>query len=265
LRIIASISNIDITSVEEANLAFVHAYKEIAHTSIESYKNTKEKFKKLTQKQQKTINDYSKQHSIDIDIIAKKFQDVQDHMCEEINRANEVIEKLNKKIKMLEEETNLDALTKTFNRRALDSYLRMVCGKKKLKYELHMFILDIDDFKVINDKHGHVAGDKVLIFIANILKKALRDGDKIFRYGGEEFVVVLNRIDMQYCKSIANRILRLINSNKLIYKGDTLNVTVSMGTTKMYEDDTPDSFIARADKALYRAKANGKNQIQTEL
>ena len=114
------------------------------------------------------------------------------------------------------------------------------------------------NFKVINDTYGHIAGDKILIFIANILKKTLRDGDKIFRYGGEEFILILNRLDNIHCLKIASRILELINKNKLIYKGESINVTVSIGTTIYNISDTPDSMIHRADKALYRAKKDGK-------
>ena len=128
-----------------------------------------------------------------------------------------------------------------------------------------MLILDIDDFKDINDKHGHIAGDKILIFIANILRQTLRDGDKIFRYGGEEFIIVLNRIDDSYCQTITKRLLKLVSDNKLIYKNESLNVTMSVGTTRLVEGDTPDSLISRADKALYKAKRNGKNQIFSEM
>jgi diguanylate cyclase (GGDEF)-like protein len=128
-----------------------------------------------------------------------------------------------------------------------------------------MLMLDLDDFKQINDNYGHVAGDKILIFISNILKQTLREGDKIFRYGGEEFIIILNRTDNIFCSKIANRILELIRANNLIYKGETLHATASIGTAVFIEGDTPDTFISRADKALYQAKKNGKNQIVTEM
>jgi diguanylate cyclase (GGDEF)-like protein len=140
----------------------------------------------------------------------------------------------------------------------------MLCSNSDLPYDFHLLILDIDDFKSVNDKHGHLAGDKVLIFIANILKKTLRDGDKVFRYGGEEFVIILNRIDDEHCHKVTKRLLELIRSNKLIYKGEGLRVTMSVGATKYSAGDTPDSIIARADKALYKAKARGKNQMVSE-
>ena len=186
-------------------------------------------------------------------------------MNNEVNKANSVITKLTLQVKALEEKTNLDALTKVFNRRALSSYLNDACSNEKSSYNFHVLVLDIDDFKLINDTYGHVAGDKVLIFIANILRKTLREGDKIFRYGGEEFVIILNRVNDLQCKNTSNRLLAIIRENKLIYKGETLKVTMSIGATKFVQGDTPDALIARADSALYRAKRNGKNQLRTEV
>ena len=93
----------------------------------------------------------------------------------------------------------------------------------------------------------------------------MRAGEKIYRYGGEEFIILLNRIDDVRCKEISSILLELVRKNNLIYKGNSLKVTMSMGTTKLHPTDTPDTLVARADKALYKAKENGKNQIYTEV
>jgi len=186
-------------------------------------------------------------------------------MSEEVKRANEIITKLTTQVKDLEHSSNLDSLTKIFNRRALSSYLGNVCSKKRLPYDLHLLMLDIDDFKLINDKYGHIAGDKILIFIANILRKTLRDGDRIFRYGGEEFVIILNRVTPKICLEITTRILTLIRENQLIYKGESIKVTMSIGATQYSDSDTPESLIHRADSALYKSKNNGKDQMNTEI
>jgi len=253
----------EIDSIEHAKLAFSNAYKKIADSSISSYKETNGKFAKLTQLHQETLENY-KDSLIDLPSITEKFDEIQSHMQAEVSRANTIISKLSKQIKELEETTNLDPLTKVFNRRALTTYLENVCQKKELHHELHLLILDIDDFKSVNDTYGHIAGDKVLILIANILRKMLRDGDKIFRYGGEEFIIILNRVTTPVCKKISNRIINIIGTNQLIYKGEALHVTVSIGATKYIPGDTPESLIHKADKALYKAKRNGKNQMQTE-
>jgi len=261
---IQNINEDEIDSVEHAKLVFTNAYKEIANKTLSSYKNTNHRFEKLTQIHEKAVKSYENQ-LIDLPSIKEKFDEIQNHMSQEVKRANQVIADLTGQIKELENNSNLDSLTKIFNRRALDSYLQNLCKKEDLKHELYILLLDIDDFKQINDHYGHIAGDKILILVANILRKTLRDGDKVFRYGGEEFLIVLNRIDIATCQEIGNRILKLVSSNQLFYKGESLKVTMSIGSTMYYKNDTPETLINRADKALYISKNNGKNQMNMEL
>jgi len=263
-EVITQVSAENISTTGYTESLFHNAYKDIARKSLSSYKNTNKSISKLTQLHEEALSECTDQH-IDLPAITTKFNEIQTQMSNEVVKANNIISKLTEQVKDLEEKTNLDALTKVFNRRALTTHLDTICNNKKLPYNFHLLILDIDDFKKINDTFGHVAGDKILIFISNILRKTLRDGDKVFRYGGEEFVIILNRIDDAHCQKTAQRILELIRDNKLIYKGRNLSVTMSIGTTKFIHEDTPNSLIARADKALYRAKQNGKNQMQTEV
>jgi len=260
---VSSINDTKLEKLSSEKSLFADAYKAIASESLLSYENTNLEFDKISQMHKKTLQECQNNH-IDLPKITEKFNEIQKHMTEEVTKANEIISTLTQQVKILEEKTNLDPLTKVFNRRALNHYLQTVCSSQNTKFELHLLILDLDDFKNINDRYGHLAGDKVLIFIANILKKTLREGDKIFRYGGEEFVIILNRIDDVLCKKIARRLLDLVQSNNLIYKGESLKVTMSMGGTKYLASDTPDSLLSRADAALYKAKSNGKNQFYTE-
>lgn len=263
--LISSISNEEIDSYQVHKHNFIDDYKEIAKHTLSSYKKTNDKFTELSNQHGKAIVECESASSIDLPKLTEKFTEIQAHMSDEVNKANSMIAQLTAQVKDLETKSNLDSLTKVYNRGALDHYLDTVCANNNIKYDVHLLILDIDDFKLINDQYGHVAGDKILIFIANILKKTLRDGDKIFRYGGEEFIIILNRIEAKQYEVITNRILNLISGNKLIYKGQNIGVTVSMGTTKYVNSDTKDTFIARADKALYTAKHNGKNQIISEF
>jgi diguanylate cyclase (GGDEF)-like protein len=265
-NVITTLQKMDDTemdSIEHAKITFSNTYKEIANKSLSSYKETNGKFEELSKRHKETL-DEAKDYLIDLPSITQQFDDIQEHMTQEVEKANNVIQHLNQQIKALEEDSNLDALTKVFNRRALNTYLEKVTQKGKLQHELHLLLLDIDDFKSINDTYGHVVGDKILIFIANLLRKTLRDGDKVFRYGGEEFVIILNRISKKKCEEIAKRILRTVSGNSLLYKGETINVTVSIGATKYHENDTAIDLFERADKALYRSKGLGKNQLNTE-
>ncbi len=252
-------------SLDKTIATLKEEYKKLAIESINSYEDSTRKIQHIANEQQEHINAISsgkkENDAIDLELIKEKFNSLQEHMIHEVERANAQIHYLKDKVKLLEEKSNLDPLTKTFNRRALTNYLKRLTQKQEIKRELHLLMIDIDNFKSINDKYGHVAGDKILVFIAQILKKTLREGDKVFRYGGEEFVIVLNRIDTENCIKIANRILQLIGSNKLIYKNDTIQVTVSAGGTKFVSGDTPESILERADKALYEAKKTGKNKF----
>ncbi|OIP54212.1 MAG: GGDEF domain-containing protein [Helicobacteraceae bacterium CG2_30_36_10] len=266
--VIANIDESNLDSTSHAKHTFTNEYKKIASEGISSYKETNERFKELSHQHEETIQKTKvacQDAQINLPSITKKFSEIQAHMTNEVTRANLVISSLTQQVAQLEKKSNIDSLTQTFNRRALTAYLKDICSKKNIPYELHLLILDLDDFKTINDRYGHIAGDKILIFISNILRKTLRDGDKVFRYGGEEFIIILNRIDEKHCKNIASRILTLVSSNNLIYNGETLHVTTSIGATKYMQNDTPDILIARADRALYKAKENGKNQICTEV
>jgi diguanylate cyclase len=260
---IASIDDQKLHSVDEAKMLFTNAYKEIAKESLSSYQDTNEKFEEIAHMHEQTVNECNT--LINLPALTERFNDIQIHMSDEVKKANYRIMQLIEQVKILEETSNLDSLTKVYNRRALTTYLEEVCSRENVNYELHLLMMDIDDFKVINDTYGHVAGDKILIFLANILKKTLRDGDKIFRYGGEEFIIILNRIDTLHCKNITNRLLELVRKNKLIYKGQNIQITMSMGASKHKRGDTPDTLLARADKALYKAKHSGKNQMYSEV
>lgn len=260
IDVVSNINDKDIDSIEHAKAAFNNSYKELITQSLKSYKNTNEKFGKLTQLNQQTLNE-CETNQINLETLTTKFNDIQTHMVDEVKKANQVISELSEKVKILEQTSNLDPLTKVFNRRALISYLKSICSNKETPHILHVLMIDIDNFKTINDNYGHIAGDKILIFIANILKKTLRDGDKIFRFGGEEFTITINRNTDEMSESIAHRLLKLISSNNLIYMGEKISVTASIGMTKYLKGDTPDTLISRADKALYISKHSGKNMV----
>lgn len=261
---ISSLKEGSLGDLERSKLMFINAYKDIAKASLDSFASTNSAFEELAQIHEETLISAKDLH-INLPEISQKFSDIQKQMFSEIERANSIITDLTTKVNQLERNSNLDSLTKVYNRRALTTYLEKLCAKGDIAYELHLLILDIDDFKVINDTFGHVAGDKVLIFIANILHNTLRDGDKVFRYDGEEFVIILNRITPAVCLDVTNRILNLIRSNQLIYQGNSLNVTMSIGATKYHTGDTPEDIITRADKALYKSKQGGKDQMNSEV
>ncbi len=263
-ELVMNISEQDIKSTDFTETLFHNAYKELTKKSLESYAQTNTKIENLNNIH-KDILLKCETEDVNLPEVISQFDDIQTQMAKEVKKANATIKHLSEQVVTLEKNSNLDGLTKVYNRRALSTYLKEICSKEKLPHDLHALILDIDDFKKVNDTHGHLAGDKVLIFIANILRKTLRDGDRVFRYGGEEFVIILNRLNSMQCENITNRLIGLIRNNKLVYKGVGMSVTMSIGATKFIQGDTPDTLISRADKALYKAKENGKDQVYSDV
>lgn len=239
------------------------SYKDLAHLGINAYTQSNEIFEKITQEHATLLNDDAV-HQINMNILKEKFCDIQTHLTGEISRANDVIATLQEQIKNLEITSMLDPLTKTYNRFALLKYFDDLLSKNKNPQELFVIMLDIDNFKSINDRFGHIAGDKILIFITKLLKMALRDGDKIYRFGGEEFFILLNRTDLDGAQLVSNRLLSLCRQNKPLFQNEQISVTISLGLTQMRPDDTLDTLIYRADTALYRAKNSGKDKMEIE-
>lgn len=240
-------------------------YKELAQKSIESYSRTNEKIEAISEKHAELIDETNSCSLIDLGKITEKFSDIQVHLSDEVSRANEVIQGLLEQVKTLEVKTYLDPLTKVYNRNALHEHLKAILEKETFDFEIFALMVDVDNFKSINDRFGHIAGDKVLIFIAKLLKKALRDGDRVYRFGGEEFIIILNRTDLEGATLVAERLLSLCRNNKPLFQNQQIAVTLSIGMTKMVEGDSMDAIIERSDTALYQAKKNGKDRLEMEF
>lgn len=155
-----------------------------------------------------------------------------------------------------------DGLTGAGNRINLDNVLgREVDQATRYQQPLSILVLDLDHFKSINDLHGHVAGDYVLKMVANTLKASSRCADMTFRFGGEEFVILLNQTDIAGAKITAERIRRNIESLSLHYGNKQIPVSISVGVAGLGHNEDKESLLHRADKALYQAKQNGRNQV----
>ncbi len=158
----------------------------------------------------------------------------------------------------------LDPLTLLGNRAALDTALRRELQMaERHQHELSLLMVDVDFFKKINDEYGHHRGDLVLCEIAKGIQSACRGSDITFRYGGEEFVVVLGKTDAEGAKIIAERIRQQIAESNIKYNGKTIGTTVSIGiaTRHSNEKEHINDLFERADKALYIAKNSGRNCV----
>ncbi|GAB6188561.1 hypothetical protein JCM30566_03000 [Marinitoga arctica] len=158
----------------------------------------------------------------------------------------------------------LDPLTSAYTRRYMENKLKELYGLyERYKFDFSVILIDIDDFKKVNDKYGHQKGDEILVELVNSLKGNLRDFDIVCRYGGEEFLTILPNTDLKGAEKIAKRLLK--NVNITLFKKTKLNITVSMGISSINmikKDPKIENLIKIADKALYKAKTNGKNRVE---
>ena len=155
-----------------------------------------------------------------------------------------------------------DPLTGVNNRASLDAYLRQqVLLAQRHDSALSIIMLDIDKFKSINDRFGHLVGDGVLRRVANCIVQCTRDSDVVFRFGGEEFIVVLSNTDQHGAHLLAERIRAGVQSLDIETLGGPGEVTISGGIAQCNENDEPASLLARCDEYLYEAKNTGRNQI----
>ena len=165
----------------------------------------------------------------------------------------------------LERLVNIDSLTGLFNRRAILQKLNeQLMQTRRYKEDYSVLMLDIDHFKRINDQYGHITGDDVLEKVATLLQKRIRDTDAVGRYGGEEFLITLPKTDPSNALYVAERIRKSIMETSMKdISGNVFSITVSQGLATYREGDDSNSIIARADDALYQAKNNGRNRVES--
>ncbi|MBU2548019.1 MAG: sensor domain-containing diguanylate cyclase [Proteobacteria bacterium] len=155
-----------------------------------------------------------------------------------------------------------DGLTGLFNKRYFQNRLALEIQRSRLAgARLSLILMDLDDFKQVNDSYGHDFGDRVLKALAGVIRDSIREADRACRYGGEEFVIVLPGASSLQAREVAERIRSQLAANTLRSgSGDPVSVTVSLGVAEATGEETPTSLFQRADQALYRAKAEGKNR-----
>jgi two-component system cell cycle response regulator len=156
-----------------------------------------------------------------------------------------------------------DFLTRVWNRGEILAFLRReMVRSRRSTTPLGVILVDVDNFKQINDKLGHQAGDRVLVELARQFSKNLREYDGVGRYGGEEFLLILPGCDLAITTRRANEIRVLISNEPVVSDSTTTSITVSMGVALAESGETVDSLLHRADTALYQAKRNGRNRVE---
>jgi diguanylate cyclase (GGDEF)-like protein len=150
-----------------------------------------------------------------------------------------------------------DSLTGLYNRSQFnDNLIQKIEHGRRHQRKFSLMLLDLDNFKQVNDNFGHKAGDEVLIEFSNILKASIRTTDSVYRFGGDEFAILIDDPEFVTNKLIAERVMQSVESCSLLSK---YGVTTSIGFTLADSSDCEDNLFSRADKGLYKAKAAGRN------
>lgn len=172
-------------------------------------------------------------------------------------------ENIERRIRKLQQTSLLDPLTAIGNRRHLESRLKVnFLDFQESQLSFGLLFCDIDHFKNLNDTFGHNLGDKVLRMIAQTLRANIRDNDMIGRWGGEEFLIILQDIDAESLLMIGEKLRNLVRkSHPTLPDKRILSTTISVGGTLVRDTDTIDSLVDRADRLMYQSKANGRNRV----
>ena len=166
----------------------------------------------------------------------------------------------------LQEAANLvreDQLTSALNRRGMEEAMeRELARSERMTAPLSLALLDIDHFKKINDSYGHQAGDQALIHLSKVTKQLLRPTDSLGRWGGEEFLIMLPNTDLTEAERVMQRLQRELTKTFFLHNNERILITFSAGVTQRQPGEERDVWISRADKAMYRAKAMGRNRVE---
>ena len=180
----------------------------------------------------------------------------------EVEVAQEKIVQLESELQQMSEKIHEDHLTKVLNRRGLDlAFEREVMIAQRQQWPICYALLDIDNFKVLNDTHGHKVGDEAIVYLINAVKSVTRNEDIVARYGGEEFVILLPNTKLEEATDILSRIRRDLTKKFFLHENKRILITFSAGIAEYKQGERQDQIFKRADEALYRAKKNGKNLI----
>ena len=212
-------------------------------------------------------DDYSYEGAINIgasDFVVKPVR--LEELLLRLKRVLKERELTNERIRMMEKLQKLaitDGLTTLYNSRSFYSQLELEIDRfKRYQHPLTLLVLDIDHFKSYNDKYGHLEGDKVLVRFSQIIRSCLRTNDSAYRYGGEEFTVILPETAGEEASTVAQRIRAALEAEPFTPKGgEVATVTISIGVTEYHPEEELSSFIQRADQAMYRSKRSGRNKV----
>lgn len=179
-----------------------------------------------------------------------------------VEEAETRIQQLEQELAEVSEKVREDQLTGALNRRGMnEAFERESTRAERTQHPLCVALLDLDNFKRLNDTKGHQAGDEALIHLSHVIKDALRPSDSVARYGGEEFVILLPDISIQEAAHTVERLQRELTKRFFLHGNERILITFSAGVAQRHPDESLEDLLGRADKAMYQAKMDGKNRV----
>jgi len=232
------------------------------HERIEGYAARLERADALNDLQNIVADLVSDTRSVQVDMMRHRDEIVE--VRKQADQAESRVRQLEAELEHVSEQVREDQLTGTLNRRGLDDAMqREISRAQRKRTPLCVAILDLDNFKKLNDTYGHQAGDDALIHLANVVRKTLRPTDTVARFGGEEFVIVFAETDEKQAVEAMRRLQRELTKRFFLHDNERLLITFSAGVALLKANETQDGILARADKAMYQAKLQGKNRVVT--
>ena len=196
------------------------------------------------------------------------FTHVHDELTDTRRHAEEYehrVERLERELASLSDRLHEDQLTELLNRRGLDRQFDVELSRAvRTAQPLSVCLIDIDDFKRINDTYGHQAGDRVLVHLSRLMRKSVRPSDIVARYGGEEFVILLPATNTSEAEVVMARVQRELTRHFFLHNNERLLVTFSAGVAEAAAGENASMVLQRADEALYLAKERGKNRVMVQ-
>jgi diguanylate cyclase len=207
------------------------------------------------------LRDHLRAHRSHEREVMEKSQGEISRLRENLSLTRQRMEQVERVSKVLSQEAMTDPLTKAWNKRALTARMEDDLANPA-HWPISLIVFDIDHFKGVNDSFGHQAGDRALKAITQQAGQSLRAQDTLFRYAGDEFVILLRKTSLADAKQVAERVRQAAESIKFTYRGEAeLKITVSLGAAEARQGESPEALFERADQALLGAKRAGRNRV----
>ena len=248
-------------SDEEFDGSLRHEFREFANDLASA--DTLQALEAAVTQRLQSLGETLESHSAEREQLKQDYEKELDRLHQRIDTLEQQAESAQQEIDAHQRRNEIDGLTELPNREAYTRRIALELERwERYQRSFCLVVADIDHFKSINDKFGHLAGDKVLRVLAKTMRQRLRRADFIARYGGEEFVILLPETAAEEALTVMNDVCRQIRECPFHFKSEPLQITVSFGIAQLASGDDADDLFARADQALYAAKRGGRDRCE---